>query len=443
MSYSLILVRVPPGASEDEIERLVTAATDAEDSRAPGPPDPEVERGKRALVDALLEACPELEVCELDHAALAKAERITEEEARQRFNWWRVVGPEEGAGFEIAVYDTFVTVEMATGGTDEDWDDLWRYLEILVKEGGFVVWDLQAPGVLDLAAGPSGDGTRKKTPKPNKRRRGRTKGTRSGTRAGKPHDRDDRGGDDDNGDDQDDREDDDGEYEPEDIRRGGEIAKLINRIVDDAITAPLAAAGFKRTGRTWRRYLDDGVVQVVNIQWSPRNAGVEGWFTLNAGVYFPELAKSLALFPLTKTPKEYDCHLRERPTIPGGGWRVRVPGQAQPDPDLGDGWWAAFFSWLDRRADRKAPAQHEQATRELRESLDRHTLPWLERVSTLRGARDHLVRRGPMFWAAHASLLLGERDEAKRLVEKDLAGAKVPEYAEKVREWGKANGLIS
>jgi hypothetical protein len=136
--------------------------------------------------------------------------------------------------------------------------------------------------------------------------------------------------------------------------------------------------------------------------------------------------------------------VRFRPRLRGiTGWNVRVPGAGEVDPDIGDGLFKSFFSWLDRRADRKAPAQHERATRELRESLEREAFPWLERVSTLQGARDELVRRGPLFWAAHASLLLGERDEAARLLERELAkSASNPEYTETVREWGRANGLL-
>jgi len=434
MSYSLILVRVPQGASDEEVAKAARAATDAEDARAPGPPDLEAERRKRVLVDALLEGCPELEGGEPDYAALAKADAIPEHEARQRYHWWTVVGPEEGAGFEITLYDTFVAVEMASsGGTDEDWEDLWRYLEILVREGGFTVWDPQAPDVVDLAAGPFGDGTRKPRPTPENRRRRGTKGEGTAKRVAEPN----------GSGDAEEREEADDDSEREDARRGGAIAMLINRIIDEAIAAPLAAAGYKRTGRTWRRYLDDGVIQVVNIQWSPRDGSVEGSFTMNAGVYFPALAESLALFPPTKTPKEHDCHVRERPMIPGrDGWRVRVPGLAKPDPDLGNGRIAAFFAWLDRRADRKAPKQHEQATRELRESLERHTLPWLEEVRTLRDARDYFKRRGPAFWAAHASLLLGERDEAKRILEQDLARAK-PERAAMLRAWGRATGLLA
>jgi hypothetical protein len=426
MSYSLILVRVPPGTSEDEIENLVLAIHEAEHSRLPGPPDAEAESRKRRLVEALLEECPELEGGELDYPALARAHDITETEARHRYRWWRVVGPEEGAGFDITLYDTFVTVDMAVGGTDEDWEDLMRYLAILVREGGFTVWDPQGPNVMDVATEPSENVVRtERTPKKQRRR------SRKSHSGQKPADGD-----------ADAREDAEGEVEPEDARRGGEIGKLINQIVGDALAAPLAAAGFRRSGRTWRRHLDGGIVQVVNVQWSPRRGGMEGWFTLNSGVYFPALAKSLALFPITDSPKEYDCHVRKRPLLPGiGGWTVQVPRVTNAEPDLGDGLFLKFFSWLERRADRPDPEQHPRATRELRASLERHAVPWLEHVSTLRTAREELLKRGPAFWAAHISLLLGERDEAARILRREMRRAPA-EHVEVVRRWGRDNGLI-
>ena len=408
MTYSFLLVRVPSGASEEEVGEIAHAASEAEPDS--GPPDPGAEQRKRALADALLEECPELQAKDHDYATLARADEISEVEARQRYRWLRVVGPEDGAGIEITIYDSFVSVEMSSsGGTSDDWEDVWRYLGILVREGGFVVWDPQGDGVVDIAAGPFGDGRRKPRRKPAKR---------------KPH-----------------ADDDADDVESEDVRRGGELGKLINRIIDEAIAEPLAAAEFKRSGRTWRRRLGDGAVQVVNVQWSPRN-DVEGWFALNTGVYFPALAELIAELPVTAAPKEYDCHVRRRSASPDrGGWQVRVPGIAKPDPDLprlfGD-----FFSWLDRRADRKAPDQHARATRELREALERDAFPWLERVSMLRGARDEFIRRGPAFWAAHASLLLGERDEAARIVERELANAK-SERAEMIRKWGRQHGLIA
>ncbi len=96
------------------------------------------------LVDALLAECPELQGGELNYAELARAEDISEEDARERFHWWTVAGPEEGAGIEITLYDEYISLDMpSAAGTDQDWKDVWRYLEILSSKGGFVVWDPQ------------------------------------------------------------------------------------------------------------------------------------------------------------------------------------------------------------------------------------------------------------------------------------------------------------
>ncbi len=160
MSYRLLLLHAPAGASEDEVEQIARLTT-AEDRPQSGPQDPNIERRKRALVDALLAQCAELRGGEPDYAELARAEQIAEDDARDRFRWSTVSGPEEGAGIENTLYDDYVSVDMSSAGTDEDWEDVWRYLEILGREGRFVVWDPQAAGLVDLAAGPSGDGTRK------------------------------------------------------------------------------------------------------------------------------------------------------------------------------------------------------------------------------------------------------------------------------------------
>ena len=433
MSYTLLLLRVPPGASEDDIEKIALSTEEAERTRVPGPLDPEKERRKRALVDALLAECPELEGGEPDYAALARAENITEEQARHESHWWTVAGPEEGAGIEITLYDDYVSIDMPSrAGTDQDWKDVWRYLEILARKGGFVVWDPQGEDLVDLAAGPFGDGKRTERPKAAKPR-----STRKKEGAGRAVD------DDADADDREVEDEDNPDVEREDVRRGGELAKLINRIIDDAIAEPLAAAGFKRSGRTWRRTLDNGLVHVVDVPWSPRDRGVEGSFGLGAGVYSRELAQSLALYKPTHSPKEYDCQVRLRPGPHGrASWQVRVPGIATPDPDA-PRFLARVFGWLDRRADGKAGDQQVRATRELRETLERHAFPAFERLSTLRGVRDELARSPDLYWAAHASLLLGDREEAKQLLERALKKATGNrEFSGMVREWGSRQGLL-
>jgi hypothetical protein len=214
---------------------------------------------------------------------------------------------------------------------------------------------------------------------------------------------------------------------------------LIDRVATDALAAPLKGAVFRKQGRTWRR-MRGGAVQVIHVQASLRNAGADGRFYLSAGVYFRVLAVRLALFPPTDTPGEADCHVRTRPMPPGRHWwEVRLADVAKPDPDAGRVL-GAVFSWLDRRADRKAPATNARATSELADSLERYALPWLEQMADLRAARDELVRRGPRWWGAAASLELGERDEAGRILAQAIA--EQTDDASVLREWGRANGLV-
>ncbi|HEY3117430.1 MAG TPA: DUF4304 domain-containing protein [Chloroflexota bacterium] len=221
-----------------------------------------------------------------------------------------------------------------------------------------------------------------------------------------------------------------------------EISRVIDRVAGDALAAPLKAAGYRRDGRTWRRHVGDNV-QVVNAQASRYNVGANGRFTLNAGVYFPALAARLGLFPPTDAPGEGDCHVRTRPRPPGwrrDWWKVRAAGVATPDQEAGRVL-GAVFSWLDRMADRRASRTNARATQDVRQALERYALPWLERLIDLRSARDELARSGPLWWAAAASLELGEHATAAALFAKALATT--PARADNLRSWGRANGLES
>ena len=217
-----------------------------------------------------------------------------------------------------------------------------------------------------------------------------------------------------------------------------EIGRLIDRVAADALAAPLKAAGYRRDGRTWRCRVGDSV-QVLQVQASQSNVGADGRFLLNAGVYFPALAARLGLFPPTNAPLEMDCHVRIRPMPPGRSWwKVRAARVATSDQEAGRVL-GAVFSWLDRWADRRAPRTNARATQELRQALERYALPWLERLTDLPRVRDELERQGPLWWAAAASLELGEPAAAARLFARALATA--PAKAEHLRRWGRANGL--
>jgi Domain of unknown function (DUF4304) len=218
-----------------------------------------------------------------------------------------------------------------------------------------------------------------------------------------------------------------------------EIGRVIDRIAADALTDPLKAAGYQKVGRTWRRRVTDAV-QVVNVQASRHNLGADGRFTLNAGVYFPALAARLGVVPPTAAPEESDCHVHTRPMPPGRNWwKVRAPGATKPDEE-GGRVLGAVFSWLDRWADRRASGTNDRATHELRQALERYALPWLDRVADLKGAREELIRHGPLWWAAAASLELDDHGAAARIFAQAVAAA-APGKADELRRWGRANGL--
>ena len=217
-----------------------------------------------------------------------------------------------------------------------------------------------------------------------------------------------------------------------------EIGRVIDRVAADALAAPLKAAGYRKDGRTWRRRVGDSV-QVVQVQASQSTVGADGRFLLNAGVYFPALAARIGLFSPTDAPLEMDCHVRTRPMPPGRDWwKVRAAGVARPDQEAGR-ILGAVFAWLDRRADRRAARTNARATQDLTQALERYALPWLDRLVHLPSARDELARRGPLWWAAAASLELGEPAAAARLFAQAVAAA--PAKAENLRRWGRRNGL--
>jgi hypothetical protein len=217
-----------------------------------------------------------------------------------------------------------------------------------------------------------------------------------------------------------------------------DLSRLIDQIAGEALADPLKTAGYRKTGRTWRRRTD-GCIQVVNVQGSRHSGGADGRFYLNLGVYFPALAVRLALFEPTDAPHESDCHFRTRVTPAGKShWALHLVGGAKPESDAGQ-MLGAVFSWLDRRADQHAPGKNDKVRFDLREALEQRALPWLDRMQDLRTSRQALVDSGDLQVAAAASLELGELDEARRLFERFLS--KRPSPSDELRAWGRANGL--
>ena len=104
---------------------------------------------------------------------------------------------------------------------------------------------------------------------------------------------------------------------------------LFTDVLAQAVTPPLKAAGFRKSGTNYHRRRGE-TVQVVNIQVSHGSTWSEKEFYVNTGVAFDAIC-ALASVPVLDRPKEYECDERGTrgrlqsfiPATPGS-WVLRV-----------------------------------------------------------------------------------------------------------------------
>jgi hypothetical protein len=198
-----------------------------------------------------------------------------------------------------------------------------------------------------------------------------------------------------------------------------EISKLVDFVAREALAAPLKTVGYRKEGRTWRRRTDESIL-VVNVQASQWNEQSKGKFTLNVGVYFPALAEQLAIYPVTDKPTENECHFRNRPVMLSTGGL--------------DTWWSVGPTDSD--------AKLASTALEVRAIFQKYGEPWLERHRRLCDAKDELVRGNHSWWASAACLALGNREEAKILLEAAIQEGQRQDIRDRLRSWGQERGLL-
>lgn len=147
MSYDFILFK--PRAGEDP---LITAQREPEEF-PDSPPDPQKEALKRRVADALIAHNPELEIFQFGYEEIAKYDKITVEEARLKYRHLELNGPEDGNGIQITLFDDEATVTVPFWHEGDKAGDvlqeIWRYLEIISREAGYVVYDPQLDRIID------------------------------------------------------------------------------------------------------------------------------------------------------------------------------------------------------------------------------------------------------------------------------------------------------
>jgi hypothetical protein len=193
-----------------------------------------------------------------------------------------------------------------------------------------------------------------------------------------------------------------------------EIAEKIDAVVKAAISPLLRQRSFKGKGRTFHRAAGD-VIQVVNVQASADNLGSSGRFTLNLGLYFPQVEKLVDPERVQRRAKEYECTVR-----------VRISKALGSTADL---WWRI-------EADTNLQALGD----EVAQVLATAGLPWLDANSDLSVAVGVLSRDPNPVPRVAALLTLGRRDEAARILATAInSGGPAVAYH---RRWGAKHDLV-
>lgn len=150
MSYDFRLCLPQAGRSNEEI-----ATADAEDLVITDPVPTKEERKKR-IAAALTTRNPALEPFAFGFEEIAKFEKITVEEAMKKHRHIELNGPDGSNGIQITLFDdeASVTVPYWHQGdaARQVFEEIWAYLEIIEREGGFFTYDPQIERVLDLRA---------------------------------------------------------------------------------------------------------------------------------------------------------------------------------------------------------------------------------------------------------------------------------------------------
>src|SRR5262249_38322917 len=145
-------------------------------------------------------------------------------------------------------------------------------------------------------------------------------------------------------------------------------ARMIDACVNAALSKTLRQAGYRKSGRTYHQ-VAESCIRVTNIQASSHNFGALGRFTMNLGVYYPDVVLLSPVAVPNGLPKEYQCTLRER--------------IGRLMPRSADFWWQ-----IDETCDLQAiGAQLNKAWLE-------YGQPWLSQCSTLEGALSSSTARG-------------------------------------------------
>jgi len=198
--------------------------------------------------------------------------------------------------------------------------------------------------------------------------------------------------------------------------------------IQAALRPSLKERGFKVRGRTFNRVTEDGLTQVISLQMGASDPpgttyipglreNLHGFFTVNLGVYIPEVARHYGGGEARSWVQEYYCSVRER--------LGKASGEKQ------DTWW---------RARANATVVDDVLRR-----LEVGGLPFLDRFSS----RDKILTEWngqsenmgtsspPRIVMAIILFERGQKDQARVLLAQQVLETRNPAHAEYVRKLAK------
>ncbi len=179
-------------------------------------------------------------------------------------------------------------------------------------------------------------------------------------------------------------------------------------VVAAGIAPGLKAAGYRKQGFKFHQKASPTVVRLVNLQSSQWNSGSDGRFTVNLGVYHRDLAALHDTIPVFESPLVHQCIVQRRL-----GFLM---------PCNRDFWWT-----INNKANLAALSAGVAL------SWSKYGKSWLESNSSLAGARKFFLASKSHFLAAMASLAMGERTEAEKLLAAAIRDA--PLLKERIDAW--------
>ncbi len=215
--------------------------------------------------------------------------------------------------------------------------------------------------------------------------------------------------------------------------RKSELAKQLD-IVQNDLTPMLKDRGFKKRGRTFNRLSSDGLTLVINFQmgaFDPPGTtyfpglreNLYGYFTVNLGIYVPEVAIYHLGGEARNFVQDYHCCIRAR--------------LGKLGHEMRDIWWRISSSG--------------EIISELQIRLEENGLPFLQSFETreriLRHWPDHYAQVKPG-WGSPPNIIsaiilvgLGHHDEARELLKEQARDTRNPGHPEYVRDLASRLGI--